>query len=406
MTKLGYIHIRIIISVLAALLALLLVFASWFYRDDLFRSIYDPGEPFQTMTRPPAPDYHAASAWLLRPDTNIDPIDIPGGDVFVVSPTLFLGRTHWNAPTNDGKLANAFIRVVLPNYVYPYKTAGRVYAPSYRQAALYTFLNNRDDSLLAMEFAYRDVRRAFEVFLAENPPERPIVLVGYGQGGLHVQRLLTEFFGGGALNQKLAAAYVIDHPMVLESIAEVKPCARKQDTNCVVAFGAFEPKEKKRAQRFTERTLVWDLGEKDMRGIRGMRSVAGRSLLCVNPLLWTLDTDYAPARLHLGGVAAEGLGVETMPVPVPQQTGAQCQDGILLLDKPKQKTLRRPSRFGGKYRTLPSNLFYEDLRIDAARRVQYLIDKDILPKRAPLMELETIEIEDSPVTLPLRPLKQ
>ncbi len=403
MTKLGYIHIRIIISVLLGLLALLLIFASWYYRDDLFRSIYDPGEPFQTMDRPVAPVYHSASGWLLRPDPNIDPIDIPGGDVFVVSPTLFLGRTHWNAPTDDAKLASQFTHVVLPNYILPFTSAGRVYAPKYRQAALYTFLNNRDDSLLAMEFAYQDVRRAFTVFLAENPPERPIVLVGYGQGGLHVQRLLSEFFGGGKLNQKLAVAYVIDHPTVLENLGEIKPCARKQDTNCLVAFGAFEPKEKKRARRFTQRTLVWDLGNTAR---PNMRSVSGRPLLCVNPLLWTMDTDYAPPRLHLGGVAAEGLGLETMPVPVPQQTGAQCQDGILLLDKPKQKALRRPSRFGGKYRTLPSNLFYEDLRIDAKRRVQNLIDKDILPKRAPLLELETIEIEDSPVTLPLKPIKQ
>lgn len=384
------------------LFALILILASWYYRDDLFRSIYDPGEPFQTMATPPAPDYATDAGWLLRPDANIDPINITGGDVFVVSPTLFLGRTHWNAPTQSEKLANEFERVILPNYVLPYKSAGRIYAPQYRQAALYTFLNNRDDSLLAMGLAYDDVRRAFEIFLGENPPERPIVLVGYGQGGLHVQRLLSDFFAGGRTKQ-LAAAYIIDHPLALDSLSGVKPCARKQDTNCVIAFGAFEPKEKRRAQRFVDKTLVWGTPGQDG---GGMRSVGGRPLLCVNPLLWTTDTDYAPARLHLGGVAAEGLGADTLPVAMPHQTGAQCQDGLLLLDKPKQKALRRPSRFGGKYRTLPSNLFYEDLRVDVARRVQYLIDKDILPRRAPLLELETIEVEDSPVTLPLNPLKQ
>lgn len=397
MTKLGYIQIRIVYGVIVVLIALTLIFASWYYRDDLFQTIYDPGEPFQTMERPVAPDYSTDAGWLLRPDASIDPINIPGGDVFVISPTLFLGRTHWNAPIGNEKLAADFERIVIPNYVLPFKTAGRVYAPQYRQAALYTFLNNRDDSLLAMEFAYQDVRRAFKVFLAENPPERPIVLVGYGQGALHAQRLLREFFAAEKKN-KLAAAYIIDHPMVMEDLSGFKPCARRQDTNCVIAFGAFEPKEKKRAQRFVDKTLVWDT--------KGMRSVAGRPLLCVNPLLWTTGTDYAPARLHLGGVAAEGLGLETMPVPMPHQTGAQCQGGVLLLDKPKQKALRRPSRFGGKYRTLPSNLFYEDLRVDAARRVQYLIDKDILPKRAPLLDMETIEVKDSPVTLPLKPIKQ
>lgn len=391
---------RIISSVLMVLFAVMLILASWYYRDDLFQSIYDPGKPFQTMAMPPAPDYHADTGWLVRPGANVDTIDIPGGDVFVISPTLFLGRTHWNAPVNSEKLKANFERVVLPNYILPYRSAGRVYAPQYRQAALYTFLNNRDDSVLAMELAYQDVRRAIEVFLAENPPERPILLIGYGQGGMHAQRLLTEYFSGD-LGEKLAAAYIIDHPYLQDNAVGLQACARKQDTNCVVAFGAFEPKEKTRVRRFAGKTLIWNTEASG-----SIQSVDERPLLCVNPLLWTTESDYAPARLHLGGVAAEGLGVETMPVPMPQQTGAQCQDGVLLLDKPKSKSLRRPSRFGGKYRTLPSNLFYEDLRVDAERRVQYLIEKDILPRRAPLMEMETIEIEDSPVTLPLKPLKQ
>ncbi len=391
---------RIISSVLMVLFAVMLILASWYYRDDLFQTIYDPGEPFQTMALPPAPDYSVDAGWLVRPDTNINTIGIPGGDVFVISPTLFLGRTHWNAPIDSNKLKTRFERVIMPNYILPYQFAGRVYAPQYRQAALYTFLNNRDDSVLAMELAYQDVRRAFEVFLEENPVERPILLIGYGQGGMHAQRLLAEYFGGD-LNKKLAAAYIIDHPFVLNSTTNLQACTRKQDTNCIIAFGAFEPKEKTRVKRFVDKTLIWNPEESG-----SIQSVDGRPLLCVNPLLWTTEVDYAPARLHLGGAAAEGLDIETMPVPMPHQTGAQCQDGVLLLDKPKLKNLRRPSRFGGKYRTLPSNLFYEDLRVDAKRRVQNLLEKNILPKLAPLMEMETIEIEDSPITLPLKPLKQ
>jgi len=394
--KLKLDHIRIFIGACIGLLAVIIVLAFWVYRDDVFQSLNDPGQPFQTYTPSPAPDYSVDTAWLHRPDPNIDPITIPGGDVFVVTPTLYLGGDHWNAPINSEKFQNTITRIALPNYIFPYKSAGRVYAPVYRQAALYTFLTNRDDAVDAQIFAYRDVRRAFKAFLTENPPERPIVLVGYGQGGLHVQKLLQEFFTNER-QQKLAVAYIIDHPLTLDSferrLSGLKPCTRKQDINCVVAFGAFEPKEKKRARMFVQKTMVWDdMGRLD--------SVRGRPLLCINPLLWTDELDYAPARLHLGGVAAEGLGEDVAPAPMPQQTGAQCQGGILLLDKPKQKNLRRPSRFGGKYRTLPFNLFYEDLRVDAKRRVQNLLDKDILPKRAPLLKLDTIEIEDSPVKLP------
>ena len=378
----------------------LLAFTAWALRDDLFQSRYDPGRPFQTYTQTQPPDYMQAKSWLYRPDPNIDPIHTPGGDVFVVAPTVFLGRTRWNTNIDSKKFHRKMERYILPNYVLPFKSAGRVYAPYYRQAALYTFMTNRDDARAAQDFAYQDVRQAFRQFLAESPPERPIVLVGFGQGGLHVQRLLQEFFDPD-IKKKLAVAYIIDHPLPLDilksSMHGLEACTSVKSTNCIVAYGAFAPGDRVPARYFVQRAMVWDKGN-------ALKAVSGRPLLCVNPLLWNTSTDYAPARLHKGGVAAEGLGEDVDPAPIPNQTGAQCQDGVLQIDKPKQRALRRPYRFGGKFRTLPFNLFYEDLREDAQRRVENLIAKNILPKRAPLLPLDTEEIKDSPVTLPLKPV--
>ena len=230
---------------------------------------------------------------------------------------------------------------------------------------------------------------------------RPIVIVGHGQGGLHAQRLLADF-KNTSLAKKLAVAYIIDHPLMAETIDTTFPefpaCSNVRDAGCIVAFGAFMPHEATRAQMYIGKTMVWDHGE--------LKSVNGRPLICINPLLWDQSSDFAPARLHLGGVAAEGLDANTSPAPTAKQTGAQCLDGVLSIDKPKQKSLQRPSRFGGKFRTPESNLFYEDLRLDAARRVQNLIDLNVLPRLAPLMDLDTIEIQESPVTLPQKPIEQ
>ena len=126
---------------------------------------------------------------------------------------------------------------------------------------------------------------------------------------------------------------------------------------------------------------------------RTYESIANRPTLCVNPLLWTTSEDYAPARLHLGGVAAEGLDPDIDPAPLTKQSGAQCQDGLLLVDKPKSKSLRRPLKVGGKFRTLPSNLFYEDLKQDAKRRVDLLLKSGVLPERAG-QKLDAIEMEE------------
>ena len=57
---------------------------------------------------------------------------------------------------------------------------------------------------------------------------------------------------------------------------------------------------------------------------------------------------------------------------------------------------------GAKFRTLPSNLFYEDLKQDAKRRVQNLLDAKVLPERAGLLldDFDIQEIKESPIKLP------
>ncbi|MEE9347679.1 MAG: DUF3089 domain-containing protein [Robiginitomaculum sp.] len=379
-------------------LAGFLLLAAYFYRDDLFQSFMDPGEPFQTYTPPPALDYRGAAAWISRPDLSVDSeMNAGKGDIFVVTPTIYLGGKHWNAPTASPKVQAAFTRIAAPNYVTPYAVNGRVFAPLYRQASLYSFLTNRDDAKLAQQFAYQDVRVSFMRFLDNHPPERPIILIGHGQGGLHVQRLLAEFFVNESQTPMLAAAYILGHPTPLDlftgPLKATPPCEGESDTGCVIGFGAFTPKDTLPARRFVSNSLVFE-------GAR-LTPVEGRALLCMNPLLWTRSNDYAPARLHKGGVAAEGLAPDANPAPSPRQAGAQCEDGVLVIDKPKQRSLRRPARIGGRYRTLPSNLFYEDLRQNIDTRITALIDTGVLPKRAPLMDdLIDVTIVESPVTLP------
>ena len=385
-----------IISLVCLLItALTLVYL---YRDDIFQHIQDPGQPFQTYKRPTPPDYSKKDAWLSLPDLSQDSFEHPSkGDVFVVVPSVYRGGKHWNLPSDDLKRKRKLERIVRPNYVTPYSDAGRLFAPFYRQASLYAYMTQREDARMAQNLAYQDVKRAFRIFLKNSPPERPIVLVGHNQGASHVERLLADFFSGPENEdnfKRLAVAYVINYPLtksLLEGPMEGIPvCQTASQSRCIVAFGAFAPDEGDIAERFGSRLLAYD-GEE-------YSSVEGQALICVNPLLWTQSEDYAPARLHKGGVAAEGLDLETRPAPLPRQAGAQCQDGLLLIDKPRSRSLRRPLKVGGKFRTLPSNLFYEDLRLNAVQRVDSLIEENVLPRRAKLLDgFEVQEIEESPI---------
>jgi len=368
---------------------------AYIYRDDIFQTIQDPRQPFQTYEKPIAPDYTSQDAWLALPDLSDDPFNAPSaGDIFIVVPSVYRGGKHWVLRSDDLKRKSKLQRIVRPNYVTPYGSAGRLFAPYYRQASLYSFMTAREDARKAHDFAYRDVERAFKVFLKNSPPERPIILVGHNQGASHVQRLLADFFQGD-LKKRLAAAYVIDYPLPIDlfetTLSNLVPCESELDVNCVNAFGAFMPGDDVIAKRFVSRLLVHDGDD--------YKKVQGRELLCTNPLLWNRSNDYAPRRLHMGGVAAEGLDPDMKPAAKAKQVGVECQDGILYVDKPKSRSFRRPFQFGSKFRTIPSNLFYEDLRVNAEKRVMSLIKRGNLPTRVKsLDDLDVIDIIDSPVT--------
>ncbi len=374
---------------------LFLVAALIFYRNDIFQSMQDPGQPFQTYEKPQAPDYSITENWMDIPDLSVDPFSSPTqGDVFVVIPVLYKGGDHWNLPVTREYQINKLNQIIRPNYVAPFKSSGRVFAPFYRQASLYTAMTNREDARKAQNLAYSDVKRAFRVFLEQSPPERPIILAGYGQGASHVQRLLIDFFDG-ELKARLAAAYVIDHPTPVQlfetDLKNLKPCETETDTGCVIGWGAFMPGDGQIAERFATRRSVYEGG--------AYKTVDNAPLLCMNPLLWSRQGDYAPRRLHKGGLAAIGLEPDAQAAPLGKQAGAQCENGLLYVDRPKSRVLRRPIRIGGQFRTLPSNLFYEDIRVNAVKRVEALKNSGILPERVEkLDELEIIEINESPVT--------
>ncbi|MEN0652165.1 MULTISPECIES: DUF3089 domain-containing protein [Hyphobacterium] len=381
---------RWLLTTAIALLVLLLALAIWFSRHQIFQSLLDPGEPYQTYTPPEAADYAAADGWYLRP-----PVAGEQPAVFFVHGTTFNGGSDWNAPLDDIAAADGVTHVQIPNFAGPFREIGPLFVPRYRQAALYTFMNNREDSVLAREFAARDVLRAFDVFLSDIGDDRPFLIAGVGQGGLHAAYVLIERVApSDDLRQRLIAAYLLETPVALElfsdRLSSLAPCLAPDSIRCVIAYSSARPEEDSRLRIITERSQTWSPD-----GRLGL--TLGRGLLCVNPILGTRSIDFAPARLHRGGAAAEGIEGDTLPPIQTGQTGAQCVDGVLMTEQPNSPALRRPDRLGETFRIPPFNLFYEDLRLDAARRTGTLVET-LANERlyAPPLEAPE-EIEDAPV---------
>ncbi len=361
------------------------------FQDSIFRFVMSPRTPFQITAPPPAPEYDARGAWLLWPEAPSKTVD-----VFYVHSTTYYRRRRWNAPINHDDADRIRRMIAAPNEAGPFLEFSDVYGPRYREATVFSLFTHKYDGLAARKLAYEDVRKAFETFLAARDPEKPLMLVGYGQGGLHVLGLLNDYFQGeiNPLRHRLAAAYVIGFATPAEFAARLAPpmpvCESAADVRCLVSYVDFEPRFDEEMARARRRSLVWDEN-------RDLASTPGGALICVNPLTWTRNEAYAPPERHVGAASATGIGFGARPPILAHAIGAKCERGILVVDAPRQAYLRRSAWYGAKWKAQPFNLFYFDLEANARLRAATLIerlktDAEVL---APIGD--TVDVDISPV---------
>jgi hypothetical protein len=384
--------VKTVIIGVFGVLVLLLGVSAYFLQDNLIRSLSNPKIPYEAYTPPPVPDYTNYDNWLeWAPDSNEK-----SAAVFYVHDTTYRSSAHWNAPIDDKPSQNLLERVALPNEAGPFAEIGAIYAPKYRQATMFAFFTKKHQGQAARKTAYRDVRRAFTYFLENTDAKKPIILVGYGQGGLHVQGLLLDFFQDDpTVQRRLIAAYVIDHSTPIDlfnyAFAETPACKYTADVRCVVSWNAYTSDFENEIWRKQTRLLVWE------ENTRTLKEVSKRPLLCTNPLNWTLTDDLVSNEEHLGAATLTGQPFSQDPAVVQKAVDVQCVEGIAMLSEPTQRWLRRPKQFGAQWAPLDYNLFYQDLRVNAAQRTEALLAlMEIEDKMAPPMS-ETFELEEAPI---------
>ncbi|MDZ7627453.1 MAG: DUF3089 domain-containing protein [Parvularculaceae bacterium] len=377
--------------VAAGLLALVVLASVIAFQDSIFRFVMSPRTPFQITTPPTAPEYGARGAWLLWPEAPSKDVD-----VFYVHSTTYYRRRRWNAPINHDDADRIRRMIAAPNEAGPFVEVADIYGPRYREATVFSLFTHKYDGLAARKLAYDDVKRAFETFLDARDPEKPLMLVGYGQGGLHVLGLLNEYFQGreNPLRHRLAAAYVVGFPTPQEFLTLLDPaipvCKSAEDVRCIVSYVDFEPRFDEEMARARRRSLIWeDTGE--------LASAPGGDLICVNPLTWTQTTDYQPADKHVGAASATGVGFGARPPKIARAVGTKCDRGILVVDKPRQTYLRRSAWYGAKWKAQPFNLFYFDLEANAAARAAELIQRLKTDPEALAPIGDTVDLGVSPI---------
>lgn len=246
---------------------------------------------FDEQTQRPAPDYSLEANWsalpfrwdaadeVPRPEKWISD-SLKDVDVFFIYPTLYMKGDYWNADVADKKLNRKLDSKPIRYQATVFNNSCRVFAPRYRQAIVDVFYHDNEDGKKALDFAYEDVKRAFEYYLKHYNNGRPIIIASHSQGTTHSRRLLKDYFDGKPLSKQLVAAYAIGYTITDSMYTDLKMCTSPTETGCFISWlsfkSGFEPK--------------------------GTFSMKAQSL---NPLTWTRDTAFVGREKNLGSI---GIG--------------------------------------------------------------------------------------------------
>jgi hypothetical protein len=348
------------------LLAVAGAFAIFQFGQQVLIKQATPRGHFQAPPPRSGPDYVRTDNWIARPDIPNNPADwlpagvqaapSPAAAVFYIHPTTYLDRDRWNAPVSGNPDSDSRDSLFVQSQASAFTSAGKVWAPRYRQAAFGAFLLKGGDAQNALNLAYSDVAAAFDEFLRQNP-EGPIILAGHSQGALHLSRLLRD--RRQQLEGRLVAAYVVGWPLSDAAdlpAMQLRACGHPEETGCVLSWQSFADP--------ANPGLILDswVGTRGPTGVRRVR----RDMLCVNPLTGTRGGEARPAD-NPGTLVPNGnLSDATL---VPGQVGAHCQGGFLILDGdiPALGPFVLP---GNNYHVYDYALFWSAIRNDAERRLR------------------------------------
>jgi len=355
--------------VLVTILTLLVVagaFAIFQFGGTVLRQSFTPQGHYAPPPPRTGPDYSKTDAWAARPGMPNDPAEwLPtgvarvtaeqGAAVFYLHPTTYLRGDRWNAPLDEAE-SDQRERLFLQSQASAFNSVGDIWAPKYRQAAYGAFLLSSKDARQALDLAYRDVSAAFEQFLRETGPDRPVILAGHSQGALHLIRLLRDM--KAALGDRLVAAYVVGWP--ISAAADLPAlgfpaCRTADEASCILSWMSF-------ADPANPSLILGEWSKTD--GLTGERR-RKKDIVCVNPVSGSLGGAAAPAA-NPGTLVPNGDFTSAQLVP--GAVGAHCDGGLLILDGeiPPLGPYVLP---GNNYHVYDYALFWGAVRRDAERRL-------------------------------------
>ena len=316
-------------------------------------SLIKPSDNFESYTPPPKPDYSNENNWASLPSKKDKADLVPSNsglkenedsalvDVFFVHPTTYYSSFSWNAYMDNERLNNFTDKTTIMHQASVFNGSCKIYAPRYRQATLYSFMDKGDNGQKALELAYSDVKEAFNYYLTHYNKGRPFIIASHSQGSRHTIRLLHDIIEKDTVfYHRMVAAYIIGYKFQENDLTIIQPCHSAIETNCFITWNSVK---------------------------KGGKVPFFQSCVCTNPLTWTTDTTYQSADKNLGGIPSSFDEIDK------GVTDAQIVNGLLMVTKPKFRGY--PKVYGASYHLVDYNLFYMNIRKNVEDRVKAYLEK-------------------------------
>lgn len=324
----------------------------------LFLYWIKPSGAFQENKVPSSPDYSKQESWAALPTIKDDSDEVPNSpefknlqdqakaDVFFVHPTTFIKGEGWNAEIGSSLIVYGISPLKLQASVF--NESARIYAPRYRQAVLYSFVDQSGSGERAFSIARKDVLNAFEYYLKHYNQGRPFFIAGHSQGSMMLISVLKEYLDKRKL-PNFVAAYLPGWAIHSSDFSNLKICKDSKDIGCYVSWNS-----KKWGSQLSDFALAAE------------RYVGG---ICVNPVNWIQNSPETSKEFHKGAV---GIGFSHVDR---NYVGTKCQEEMLQVDLPSNPEYE--SRRGNKknYHIADYGLFYLDIRMNIRERLDAYFSK-------------------------------
>ena len=318
-------------------------------------------------------DYSNSENWLALPSASEANKSI---DVFYVYPTEYFASSDGPliGPIDDPNMV-AGAKSALQKQATAFDTIGNIYAPYYRQADAIRVL-----SLSTIDDVYgvisgiptADVTAAFDYYLQNYNNGRPFILASHSQGSTVVALLLEDYMKHHpSVYQRMIAAYAIGWSFTPDYFAKnphLKLADGSDDTGVIISYNTQGP--------------VYT----------GRNPIVFPGAMAINPITWTRSEEYASASQNLGSLRLDASGQVVIPVQPTSMNFADAQiahidadtssvdptsdTAVVLCSTVNPASVNSAPLNPGFYHNYDYPFYYEDIRVNAAKRTNHFLGKE------------------------------